>query len=153
MKRQYPRPFLANVLVVALLASSLSATGQELVVDTQALRGAITDWASAWQSQFTDDYLARYHPAFVPEGFTNKTLWESERRLRLSEPEWIRLALDGFEIIHAEEDQATVAFWLHYARPGYADRTRKEIRLRQTGQDWLIEQEVNREVLRMPGPE
>jgi len=156
MKRQFQRPFLASVLVVGLLALSLPAVSQypeEPVVDRQALRGVITAWASAWQSQFVDDYLASYHPAFAPAGFTSKAVWASERRQRLSEPEWIRITLDGFEIINAAEDQATVAFWLHYARPGYADRTLKEVRLRQTGQDWLIEQELNREVQRMPAPE
>lgn len=153
MEQHLQRRLRAFLFVGALLAAPLHAANlapAESTTVIQAIRGAITTWASAWQSQLVDDYLARYHPTFKPMGFTTKALWETERRQRLGEPEWIRVTLERFEIIEVVEDKARVAFWLHYARPGYADRTRKEILLRQTGQDWLIEEELNREVQRLP---
>jgi len=116
------------------------------------IRDVITSWASAWQSQMNDLYLLHYSPAFEPEGFTTIALWEAARRARLQDPEHIDISLRGLEFVTLEETRARIRFWLKYARPGYADETRKEMLLEKSSGVWRIRSEHNMQVRRLAAP-
>ncbi len=116
------------------------------------LRDVISSWAGAWQSQFEDVYLLHYHPEFKPEGFASVEAWRKFRRTRVTDPGTINIALKEFELVETHGDTAVVRFWLTYSRPGYADRTHKEMGLRLQGHIWMIEREHNLEVVKLAAP-
>jgi hypothetical protein len=116
------------------------------------LRAVLGSWASAWQSQFDDVYLLHYHPDFLPEDFVSLEAWKAARRARVKDPGTISIALKEFELVAARGDTAFVKFWLIYSRPGYADRTHKEMKLRLQGHIWMIEREHNLQVIKLPPP-
>lgn len=116
------------------------------------LRGVITSWASAWQSQLDDVYLLHYHPDFKPEGFSTRQAWIENRRARIQNPADITITLSEFALITHDDTTALVRFWQHYRRPGYADDTNKEMLLQKSGQIWQIKQEHNIEVVRRSPP-
>jgi hypothetical protein len=113
------------------------------------LRSVLSSWASAWQSQLDEVYFLHYHPDFKPEGFATLEAWKASRRARVTDPDNISIALKEFELVETHGDTAVVRFWLMYSRPGYADRTRKEMQLRLQGHIWMIEKEHNLAVTRM----
>ena len=116
------------------------------------LRSVLSSWASAWQSQLDEVYFLHYHPDFVPEGFATLEAWKASRRARVTDPDNISIALKEFELVETHGDTAVVRFWLMYSRPGYADRTRKEIQLRLQGHIWMIEKEHNLAVTKLAPP-
>lgn len=117
------------------------------------LRDVVTSWASAWQSQLDDVYLLHYHPDFKPEGFKSVAEWQASRRNRVRDPANIQIGLSDFSVVAARDNnRAIVRFWLLYSRPGYADKTRKEMELRKLGQIWLIASEHNLEVTKLAPP-
>jgi len=146
------------LLCSALLAGALAAQPDGSAAEDpeealrNELRAVITSWASAWQSQMDDVYLLHYHRDFVPEGVSGREEWEALRRSRLSDPETIQISLREFEIVQANDDIAVVRFMLMYSRPGYADQTLKEMRLRLDGMIWRIERENNLSVVKLPPP-
>lgn len=119
---------------------------------TLQLRNLVTSWASAWQSQLDDIYLLHYHPLFEAEGFASRADWEASRRNRLVEPGSISIGLREFELLEWGESTAMVRFRLDYSRPGYADRTWKQLLLARNGELWQILRENNLAVERVPEP-
>lgn len=118
---------------------------------TEQIQAVIASWAGAWQSQFFTTYITHYHPEFEPEEFETRQAWREDRRERIMEPEFIRIALRDFNLLEQGfEDQGgdwvRVQFWLSYRRPDYADQSLKEIVLRQRNGLWLIAEERNLEV-------
>lgn len=116
------------------------------------LRGVITSWASAWQSQLDDVYLLHYHPDFVPEGFATRQEWIAQRRSRIRDPGNINISLRDFSVVAHDDNTALVRFWLHYSRTGYADDTHKEMLLEKPGQIWQIKREHNITVVKLGSP-
>lgn len=127
------------------------AAAQEEALKVE-LRDVITSWASAWQSQLDEVYLLHYHSEFKPEGFDTRDAWIASRRSRVKDPADIRITLREFSVVTHDSDSALVRFWLAYSRPGYADRTHKEVLLQKEGQIWRILREHNIEVIREAPP-
>jgi hypothetical protein len=123
------------------------AAAQEAALKVE-LRDVITSWASAWQSQLDDVYLLHYHSNFKPEGFASRDAWTASRRSQVKDPADIRISLREFAVVAHDSDTALVRFWLAYSRPGYADRTHKEMLLQKERQIWRISREHNIEVVR-----
>ena len=132
-------------------APDADAAAQEEALKVE-LRDVITSWASAWQSQLDDVYLLHYHSNFKPEGFANRDAWTAKRRSQIKDPADIRISLREFVVVAHDDDTALVRFWLAYGRPGYADRTHKEMLLQKEGQIWRISREHNIEVIREAPP-
>ena len=134
---------------VDMFAATADVTQDQAMQVEEETREVITSWASAWQSQLDDVYLLHYHPEFSPEA-GNRESWEALRRRRILEPEEIPIGLRDFELSNYDAAQVQVRFWLVYTRPGYADRTHKEITLGKNGRIWQILRERNLEVIRLP---
>jgi hypothetical protein len=128
---------------------SAGATEEQLMAE---LRGVVTSWASAWQSQFDDVYLMHYHPDFKPDDFASRQDWIAQRRARIRAPGDITISLRDFSVVAHDDGTALVRFWLHYSRPGYADDTHKEMLLEKTGQIWQIKREHNIAVVKKAAP-
>lgn len=159
--RQILRALLWAIMTAAAAAEAqeTAPTAQSAVVEKTAeellmaeLRGVITSWASAWQSQFDDVYLMHYHPDFRPEGFASRQDWVTQRRSRIRDPGDIDISLRDFSVVAHDENSALVRFWLHYSRTGYADDTQKEMLLEKMGQIWQIKREHNVTVIKQGAP-
>ncbi len=142
--------FSAVGLFICLVASSygqpaLSQTDVALTTEKQ-LRDTVSLWASAWSSQQAERYFEFYTEDFIATGFSNKSNWIEDRTRRLESPQSIRVRLFDFELITANSSAATVRFMLIYERPGYADRTLKELELVNLNGDWRISSEKNIQV-------
>jgi len=108
----------------------------------------INGWVAAWQEGRFEDYLATYHRDFVPTYQDSYELWLEQRRFRIQGVPGISLSFDRFEFIDMSETEATVEFWLQYARGNYADDTHKQLQHKLDGDRWLIFVERNLELIR-----
>lgn len=70
---------------------------------TQILMAKISDWAGTWQAQLPDLYIAHYALDYVALGFASRQAWLDDRRIRLVEPEYIKLRL-GRRLYEARKD-------------------------------------------------
>ena len=70
---------------------------------TQILMAKISDWAGTWQAQLPDLYIAHYALDYVALGFASRQAWLDDRRIRLVEPEYIKLRLVDFELVSLTE--------------------------------------------------
>ena len=128
--------------------SDTNADSQQVIADE--IEVALSRWTQAWQKQDVQTYLARYHVTFQPATADSIENWRTERRRNIENKAWIQLQLSQLEFIDIYDGVAEVSFWLGYASPGYADDTHKKVWLKQDKNDWLIQGEVNLEVVRRP---
>jgi hypothetical protein len=123
-------------------STALTATVEKQLRDTISL------WGGAWAAQLPDAYFDFYSERYVAPGFDSRQAWMADRRRRIEEPDYIRIRLLDFELVDASEllvgqQIATTRFTLVYERPGYSDRTFKELELLNTGTGWKISSEEN----------
>ncbi len=107
----------------------------------QALEQTVDQWASAWQGQQVDAYLAFYSADFAVPGQQGRRAWETLRRSRLTRPGdiTIGIAFDLFEIV--APDVAEVTFRQTYSSDVYSDVTNKTLKLRNEAAGWKILEE------------
>lgn len=104
---------------------------------------AVAGWAQAWRSKNIKVYLAAYAPEFVPEGLSNRSAWEAQRKQRLSPKQGqITLVLNNVQV-HRDGDEAIVQFEQKYAAKAYKDELLKtlEMRYEPAQKRWLITRE------------
>lgn len=99
----------------------------------------IEHWAQAWSEQRIDDYLACYAKDFrTPEGLSRLD-WEAQRRLRIQEPQFIEIELEGPEILSLGDDEtAIVRFRQLYRSSSYNVAATKTLELVQENGHWRI---------------
>ncbi len=138
-------PLLLMLSAFGCLAQEESAAPElsQVALVTQQLQKTISTWAGAWQAQLPDPYIAHYTADYFPGNFPNRDQWLADRRVKLTEPAFIKIRLLDFELVSLVENTASVRFTLVYERPGYGDETYKEMVLRNVGGEWLIEDEMN----------
>ncbi len=95
-------------------------------------------WAAAWAGQRTDDYLSFYSPEFAPADGSPRDEWQSLRRQRLEDPEFIKISLALLEVTRPEAGRAIARFVQSYASDRFADTVTKALELVRTEQGWLI---------------
>lgn len=127
---------------------------EESVDDTPPLPAAdvtittlLAGWADAWQAGDFSGYMAAYHDEFVSPYHDSRDVWLEERRARIDGVSGISTGVDRLEFTAVDDSEATVRFWLHYARGSYADDTLKEMQLRRIGDNWRITFERNLEII------
>ena len=114
--------------------ASVKATQE---VDQQQLITTLEGWAAAWSGKAPELYLSFYAKDFSPPGST-RTSWEALRRVRLTEPTWIKVGLSDIEVKPINAKRARVRFIQEYQSDGYRDRIRKEIVMQYTIDGWRI---------------
>lgn len=106
-----------------------------------AVEQTVRDWAAAWSSRNADAYLAFYGADFRVPGGRPRADWETERRDRVTRPEFIQVEIDRLQV-KVTGDQAKAAFQQRYSSnivkksSGY-----KSLRLARQGDAWKIVEE------------
>jgi len=106
-------------------------------LDQQQLITTLEGWAAAWSGKAPELYFSFYDKGFSPPG-TARADWETQRRERLTEPQWIKVGLSEFTIKPLQAQRARVRFIQEYQSEGYRDRIRKEIVMQYTIDGWRI---------------
>ena len=110
--------------------------------DRDEIITTLEGWAAAWSEQATDVYFIFYADDYHPPG-QSRIAWKKERRVRLNKPRWIQIGLEGIDIKSISNEVAKVELVQEYRASNYQDKTRKELKLRQTYDGWRIVEERN----------
>ena len=111
--------------------SSIPAFNENEIITT--LQG----WAAAWSEQSADVYFIFYADDYHPPG-KSRHRWQQDRRKRLKKPSWIQIGLKEIEVKPINNKEAQVDLIQIYRASNYQDRTKKQIKLRQTPDGWRI---------------
>jgi len=120
-------------------ASLASAQIDRSTAAQAAVRLAVTQWTGAWTRRDVDAYLAFYAADFtVPNGLT-RAAWQAQRKSRISKPASLQVEVRQVEVDLADETNATVHLVQDFRSDNYREvGTRKELRLKNTNERWLI---------------
>ncbi len=117
----------------------------EAPVPADEIAAVIEIWRSAWASQRVEDYLASYAADFRPADGLSRSVWEAQRRTRLSRPGFIEVEVEGLEIDLQSPEAAAATFVQRYRSNTYSDLVRKTLRLARVDGAWRIVAETSRE--------
>ena len=112
-----------------------ASTGSEK--DAEA---AVHAWAQAWAAKDVKSYLASYGKDFTPPGSQSRSVWEEERRQRISSKSKITVKLDNLKVA-VSGNTATAKFRQDYKANGLAVSSRKTLDLVRIGDRWQIVKE------------
>ena len=102
------------------------------------VESSLNNWAKAWSSQDVDLYLERYSDEFLPPKGLSREVWESQRKIRLASPDYIKVNLSDIKINYHEENFADIEFIQHYQSNTYTDTVKKSLSMQNIEGDWLI---------------
>jgi tetratricopeptide (TPR) repeat protein len=97
----------------------------------------IQDWAAAWSSRNVANYLSFYASNFATPQGMDRSAWESMRKQRLTNPEYIRVSVSDFNI-QREGNKATATFKERYESNMIKANTGKSLTLELQNGDWKI---------------
>jgi hypothetical protein len=110
----------------------------------EAIQTFVRDWAADWSRQDVEAYLARYADDFRPADGSSRTVWEQQRRQRLTGPGEISVEVGALEVEPLDGQHARVTFEQAYRASHYQDRVSKTLYLRLNGSGWQILGELSR---------
>ena len=128
---------------VSITKPIAEAAPQEAPAVEAEINKSVAAWAQAWRSKDVNAYFAAYAPDFVPEGLPSKTVWETQRKQRLSSKQGpITLVLNNVQV-QRDGGEAVVQFEQKYAAKAYKDELQKtlELRYEPAQKRWLITRE------------
>ncbi len=102
---------------------------------------AVNDWVYSWQNGDIEAYLSSYDSKFKPSDNILHSVWEQQRRERLSSSVDISIDLQAEEINSLPDQSVKIVFVQEYHSHSYHDRVRKRFHLRQQQGRWLIAKE------------
>ncbi len=102
---------------------------------------AVRSWASAWESQDVDGYLASYSAGFVPSNGASRAAWANYRRQRLTAPSTITVDIENLNVSMVSSDVAQAVFVQRYRSDNYRDVVRKTLTMRKSQAGWQIVEE------------
>lgn len=110
--------------------------------DSQRINAVLTDlvgeWAAAWASQDVDRYLAFYAPEFVPESGVSRATWARQRNDRLTRPEFIRIDVEGIQVLDEEGQSPRTVFTQTYTSDTFSDQVTKSLTWIRREGTWRI---------------
>lgn len=98
----------------------------------------VEEWAAAWAGQQVERYLSFYADEFMPADGSSRAAWQSLRRQRLEEPEFIKISLALLEVTHPAAQRAVARFVQSYDSGRYRDTVTKALELVRTDEGWRI---------------
>ena len=113
------------------------------LVPSGDVRSTVSRWADAWSQQDVERYLRFYSERFSPPGGTVQSDWLAERRLRVTTPSQISVAIEQLEIVELSPVEAHALFVQAYRAPSFDDRVRKRLEMQLEGASWKIVREVS----------
>lgn len=85
-------------------------------------------WSAAWSAQDIEAYLGIYGSDFVPET-GDRSQWETQRRRKLTDPEFIKVTLSNIQLISEQGERVEVRFTQHYSSNRFRDKVDKILTL------------------------
>jgi len=120
----------------------LSFDANSLTVEVQKeVESTIDLWSAAWSEQNVNQYLTYYAADFVVPDEQSRSQWEAVRRARLTKPKSINISVTFEKIEMTAPNQINIQFNQTYRSNLYRDSTRKEMTLKKSGANWLIQTE------------
>ena len=98
----------------------------------------VDEWARAWSSQDVDRYLAFYAPEFRPESGLSRAAWARQRADRLTTPEYIRVGIDGVQVLDEGSATPRVVFTQSYESNTFGDQVTKSLTWSRSEGTWRI---------------
>lgn len=105
-----------------------------------AVEQTVHDWAGAWSARDADAYMAFYSEAFKTPRGQDRAAWETERKARVTRPEFIKIDIDRIKI-DIKGNTAKVRFQQRYESNIVKDKGRKTLVLTKQGDSWKIVEE------------
>jgi len=104
----------------------------ELIIDT------VKGWSNAWSAQNSDAYLAYYADNFNPPNGNSREYWETQRRIRLKKPSFIRVSVQSPKVEILSEKSARLTFKQDYQSNKFQDAVQKTLLLEKVNGSWQI---------------
>jgi len=128
LRKNVARPFfIGGLLFFGVVHSSFAG-----------IESSLNDWAKAWSSQDVTLYLESYSEEFLPSKGLSREAWESQRKIRLASPDYIKINLSDIKINHHEDDFADIEFIQSYQSNTYTDSVKKMLSMQRIEDEWLI---------------
>ena len=105
------------------------------------IESSVNNWVNAWTSQNIPLYLESYSQEFVPSQGLSHGAWESERKIKLIEPDYIKVTLSDIKVNQYSENLADVDFIQYYQSNTYTDEVKKQLSMQNIDNQWLIIEE------------
>ncbi len=102
---------------------------------------AVNAWVHSWQNGDIEAYLSSYDSEFQPSDNILHSVWEQQRRERLSSSVDISIDIQTEEINSMPDQSVEIVFVQEYHSHRYHDRVRKRLHLKQHQGRWLIAKE------------
>lgn len=110
------------------------SAGVATATDAEA---AVQAWARAWAAKDVKAYLDSYGKDFDPQGSMTRSVWEEERRQRITNKSKISVRLENLTVT-VSGNTAIAKFRQDYKANGLAVSSRKTLELLRTGDRWMI---------------
>ena len=107
----------------------------------QTILNNVDNWAKAWSKQDVDAYLSYYASDYSPDRDTSHSAWAAQRKLRLTEPTYIKVGVSNIKVIMHGDEHAQATFSQDYQSETYSDSVTKTLLFRNLNNRWLIVQE------------
>ena len=101
---------------------------------------AVQAWAKAWASKDMAAYLGAYGKDFDPPSSQSRSVWEAERRKRITGKSNISVKLEGLTV-NFSGNKAVAKFRQDYRADALTVSSRKTLDLHKVGDRWLIVKE------------
>jgi len=137
-----PVPYSSLPPVAVASASAKPASAARAPDLSLALREALDAWLGAWARQDVEAYIGQYAPGYAPPG-RKRAEWERERRERLKQPVFIRVAAEEVSVQGGDSARPRMTFVQRYESERYEEKSRKVLTFVKQGGRWLIEKEEN----------
>ena len=120
--------------------------------ETQQVTDMINAWAQAWSDQDVERYLSFYAPDFRPPQNLSRAVWEQQRRERVTNPRFIRVALSDMDVRIIDETTARARFVQEYQSDSFNNQVIKTFQLKKRSGAWKIRQRSTASVKERPAP-
>jgi tetratricopeptide (TPR) repeat protein len=106
----------------------------------KTVESAVTAWAQAWSAKDMTNYLSAYSADFDPPGKQSRSVWEQDRKDRITGKTHISVKLSELNV-KVNGNEAVVKFRQAYKADSLSVSSRKTLVMQKTGNQWLISKE------------
>ena len=138
----------AAKLLASLEADQISERENERTVvketppaPEKVIEGHLKSWAKAWSEQNVQAYVRSYVAGYKPNDGVSHKQWVQTRTNRLTNPDFIKVALSDIDVVMLSDSRAEATFRQSYRSDRYRDVARKRISLMRRSSGWKIVQE------------
>ena len=107
----------------------------------KVIEGHLKSWAKAWSEQNVQAYVRSYVAGYKPNDGVSHKQWVQTRTNRLTNPDFIKVALSDIDVVMLSDSRAEATFSQSYRSDRYRDVARKRISLMRRSSGWKIVQE------------